>query len=190
MEGLLLKALAKDPDDRYPSAGDLAADIDRYLDGKPLAALPASTPYVLRKWVGRRRRALGLTAAAILVLGALGVFIGVLMSEQALARKAASNRLRESSRQADLFDAHQHLAAGMARCAKDTRGRPKAVSWPPSPCCSGRSPGLARELGLAEVYATIGAPWRPTPRCLPSRWLSNSTAESEQEVRVGRRRRK
>ncbi len=39
LEGLLHKAAAKDPDDRYQTAADLAADLRR-LDGKPVAALP------------------------------------------------------------------------------------------------------------------------------------------------------
>ena len=36
LEALLLKALARDPDDRYLSAGEMADDIDNYLNGKPL----------------------------------------------------------------------------------------------------------------------------------------------------------
>ncbi len=40
LEGLLHKAIAKDPDDRYQTAADLAADLRRWLDGGPVAALP------------------------------------------------------------------------------------------------------------------------------------------------------
>jgi serine/threonine protein kinase len=40
LEGVLHKAAAKDPDDRYSTSLELAADMRRWLDGKPVAALP------------------------------------------------------------------------------------------------------------------------------------------------------
>jgi serine/threonine protein kinase len=40
LEGVLHKATAKDPDDRYQTAADLAADLRRWLDGQPVAASP------------------------------------------------------------------------------------------------------------------------------------------------------
>ena len=38
LEGVLHKAAAKDPDDRYQTAADFADDLRRWLDGKPVAA--------------------------------------------------------------------------------------------------------------------------------------------------------
>jgi eukaryotic-like serine/threonine-protein kinase len=40
LEGAIHKATAKDPDDRYPTAAALADDLQRWLDGKTVAALP------------------------------------------------------------------------------------------------------------------------------------------------------
>src|SRR5262249_44630921 len=40
LEGVLHRATAKDPDDRYQTASDFAADLGRWLDGKPVTALP------------------------------------------------------------------------------------------------------------------------------------------------------
>lgn len=55
LEAILLKALAKKPSDRYSRAGELAADIQRYQRGEPLAARPATMIYRLRKSLARQR---------------------------------------------------------------------------------------------------------------------------------------
>jgi len=49
LETLLTKALAREPENRYDSAGDLARDIDNYLNGEPLTAKPPSIAYLLYK---------------------------------------------------------------------------------------------------------------------------------------------
>ncbi len=40
LEAIVMKLLAKNRDDRYPSAEDLRADLKRYLDGQPVSAAP------------------------------------------------------------------------------------------------------------------------------------------------------
>jgi serine/threonine protein kinase len=71
LEALLLKALARDPDDRYLSAGEMADDIDNYLNGKPLLARSPTTIYLLRKKISKYGRHISI-AAAVLV-----VFVGI-----------------------------------------------------------------------------------------------------------------
>lgn len=75
LEIICLKCLEKDPARRYASASDLADDLDRWLDGKPIVARPASVAERIVKYV-RRRRALsamvGLLAAAV-AMGSGGV---------------------------------------------------------------------------------------------------------------------
>jgi hypothetical protein len=71
---ICLKCLRKEPQERYASAGALAEDLARFLDGKPIAARARSARERVAGWAGRRREYLFLLAGALLVAGAaLGV---------------------------------------------------------------------------------------------------------------------
>jgi serine/threonine protein kinase len=51
LETVLYKALAKEPERRYQSAGELARDVEHYLKGEPIDAKRDSAWYMLRKTV-------------------------------------------------------------------------------------------------------------------------------------------
>jgi serine/threonine protein kinase len=74
LETIVLKAMAKHPEDRYTSAKDLADDLKRFLDDKPVQARRPGLRERAAKWARRHRRVvaaavLGLVAA-VLVLSA------------------------------------------------------------------------------------------------------------------------
>ena len=71
LETIILKALEKRKERRYPKAAALAEDIRRYLVGEPIEAKHASTLYRIRKFAYRYRGALR-TGVAVLV----GLLIG------------------------------------------------------------------------------------------------------------------
>ena len=77
LQRVLLKALDKHPGSRYPSAGALADDLRRWLDGEPVQARPL--PGLVRAW----RRALRHRVKALLVAGAV---LGALSAGWALGR--------------------------------------------------------------------------------------------------------
>ena len=71
VETIALKCLQKDPARRYASAGDLAEDLWRFLDGRPIVARPV--PFWERgiKWARRRPAIAALISAVLLLLTSL-----------------------------------------------------------------------------------------------------------------------
>ena len=62
------KCLRPRPKERYSSIDSLAADIQRYLNGRPVQARPQTTLYWLSKFVRRNRGALAATALVVVLL--------------------------------------------------------------------------------------------------------------------------
>ena len=76
LDTIVLKALEAEPDDRYGSAGAMAEDLRRTLDGRPITARPASTWLRVRKF--SRRNSWFLPVAAVLAI-ALGGYVGTVL---------------------------------------------------------------------------------------------------------------
>ncbi|MBL9076374.1 MAG: serine/threonine protein kinase [Planctomycetes bacterium] len=72
LDWITLKALARDPRDRYPSVAALIDDIDRHLTGRTVSAGPPSLRYRLRKWSRRHRAAVAIVSSAVVLAVGLG----------------------------------------------------------------------------------------------------------------------
>jgi serine/threonine-protein kinase len=83
LDTILLKALKKEPEDRYPTVGALVDDIERHLDSRPVLARPDRLAYRLSKFA--RRHAFGMSAGAA-VLGAILVGSGAALWQAQVAR--------------------------------------------------------------------------------------------------------
>ncbi len=86
VETIVATALARDPERRYPSVGQLAEDIRRFLRDETIFARPATLTYQLRKFARRRR---GLVIGAFVVFATL--VLGGLVSTWALVRTVRAN---------------------------------------------------------------------------------------------------
>jgi hypothetical protein len=76
LETICLKCLQKESRKRYASAGDLADDLRRFLDGKPILARRTGVGERAMKWARRRPTAAALVAVSIcaaIALATLGV---------------------------------------------------------------------------------------------------------------------
>jgi serine/threonine protein kinase len=74
LETICARSLEQDPKARYQSAGDLADDLKRWLDGRPIVARPVSVPTRIWRWSRRNPKLVG-AAAAGLILGAAAIWL-------------------------------------------------------------------------------------------------------------------
>ena len=94
LDNIVLKAIAEEPERRYASAGAMAEDIERLLDGRPVVAHPPSRWYRTRKFVQRHRGGVAITA---LFLVAIFASLGLALWQAELARREAlrANTVRD-----------------------------------------------------------------------------------------------
>jgi TolB-like protein len=74
LETICARCLERDPKARYQSAGDLAADLERWLAGRPIVARPVSPLARIWRWSQRNPKLVGAGVAGLL-LGAAAVWL-------------------------------------------------------------------------------------------------------------------
>jgi serine/threonine protein kinase len=90
LDAIVLKALRRRPEERYPSAEALASDVRRHLDGLPVTARGETASYLLRSFVRRYRAAVSVSALGLAVV--LAGLVGTLWQ---------AHRAREEARKAE-----------------------------------------------------------------------------------------
>jgi serine/threonine protein kinase/tetratricopeptide (TPR) repeat protein len=91
LETVVWKAIAREPAQRYRTAAELAEDLRRFLDDKPIRARPPSLWERSRKWA-RRHRAVVWATAVLLVAGVVGLVVSLVLitGERTAARQEAA----------------------------------------------------------------------------------------------------
>ncbi|MFO0809333.1 MAG: serine/threonine-protein kinase, partial [Gemmataceae bacterium] len=105
LETIALKCLEKSPTKRYASALHLADDLQRYLDGSPIAARPAGSIERAIKWA-KRRPTLAALVATIVIAG-IALVSGGVWAYAAVTREAAEARQAQAAATAALEQARQ-----------------------------------------------------------------------------------
>src|SRR5262245_61613460 len=116
LKSIVLKCLAPDPDARYATAGELADDLDRWLEGRPVVAHSTGVVYRARKFAAKQVIAVGAIAAGI----ALAAFFGITSWRDSLAKKAFVEA--ESKRDAAYVDAMEKGQATWEEVVRYTSG--------------------------------------------------------------------
>lgn len=98
LDWIARRATDPDPDARYGSASELAADIDRWLTGKPVLARPPSFSYRARKAV-RRHAVLFATSLVILL-----TIVGFGIRSRVLYARAEASRVQAEALVAFMLD--------------------------------------------------------------------------------------
>ena len=129
LETIVLKALAKEPAQRYRDAEAMAADLRRFIDDRPILTRRVSTTEQVWRWCRRNPMVAGLLALvlALLVGGAVAGGLAAnhfraLAESESLARGRADS-LVKTERQANELATRRAAEAQAARAQADAKAR-------------------------------------------------------------------
>ncbi len=111
LDNIVLTALRKEPERRYPSVRALSLDLQRHLNDEPVAARPDTLTYRTAKFVKRRRWAvIAVSAAAVAVLGQSVYYVQRLQGERDAAELARSRAEQVAAFLQDLLQGADRFA--------------------------------------------------------------------------------
>ncbi len=163
LAAIAAKATADNPQERYLSTEQLAGDIQSYLNGQPVGAMPGSTRYRIGKWIARNRALAGVGAALAVALIVGSVATGWWWREAVVARDDANARFAEVRGIATfmLFDLYDELepvsgnTKALSQIADEARAYLERLS-----ASDDLSPGLRLEIaqGYHRLSTVSGSP--------------------------------
>ena len=116
LETICLKAIDREPTHRYPTAGELAEDLQRYLEDRPIRARRASVGERAWRWCRRNPVVAGLTAAVATLLIAVAIVATGFAIQYRLVASKDERLLHEAQSRAEAeTKAKEELEASLYR---------------------------------------------------------------------------
>jgi WD40 repeat protein/serine/threonine protein kinase len=114
LDAICRKAMAQAPPERYVTALDLAADVERWLADEPVAAYREPWAVRCRRWARRHMVLVG-TAAGALVVALVGAMVALVLvndarDREAVARQRAEDKEQEARQQKEEARFNQYVA--------------------------------------------------------------------------------
>jgi serine/threonine protein kinase/tetratricopeptide (TPR) repeat protein len=118
LETIVLKCLEKTPAERYATAGELATDLRRWVEGKPIMARPPSVLGRIDKWA-RRHKSLTRSAVMVVTLIAVGLGVGAFLLDREKRRAVTAEQTAMAVKD---FFVHDLLKLAVADGQAEERG--------------------------------------------------------------------
>jgi serine/threonine protein kinase len=99
LETVVLKAMEKEPTDRYTTAKELASDMKAFLEHRPITARKTSLVLRARKWLRRHRPAVVGSTAALLLALVVGTVVSTLAYQRQRDLKQTAQQHLELARE-------------------------------------------------------------------------------------------
>jgi eukaryotic-like serine/threonine-protein kinase len=159
LDAIIMKAMRRNPAERYRSVIELATDVRRHQELKPVHARDGSTRYMIGRFVRRYRWAVAASSAALtaLIIGAAGIALQARETARQRDNAFAEARRIEAANQAfmgmfqDASDSARFQTTTMRQMMDGTRERMISSLRPESPNA------VASISALADLYLTASA---------------------------------
>ncbi len=97
LDAMVLKAIRKEPEYRYDSAGQFIEDLDRFKNGLPLLAQKDTVSYRIGKFYRRNKAAIGAAVLVLILLISSSLFYTYRINQERLIAESEANKAEEIS---------------------------------------------------------------------------------------------
>jgi serine/threonine protein kinase len=171
LETILAKAMEKNPSDRYATAQELADDLRRFLDDKPIRARRPSALTRVRKWCRRHRGAVSAAVVATLLVLPASSAVIVWQWRVAETRRAQAEQAEKKAQAVNDFliremirAAHPFEARGRKLTVEEVLDRASAkigAAFPKQPDVE-----AAVQMAIGQAYDGLGLTAKAEPHLL------------------------